>query len=460
MTLTATYASDLSRVRLAIASAPAAADYALIERSLDQITWTTVRGGDTVPLTLGAAQVDDYEFAPGQQNYYRASYVDSGPITYVGVGTPATGVNASVLPDDPAGVLTGDLLLVLASIRNSGVGTVNAPAGWTKVIDAGNVAILGKRAAADGEGIPQITFSGGVASADTMAQGIAVRNAELIPASFNTQLNASAQNVAYPALTVPGPKHLIVLAGWKQDDWTSASSPVTEISEVVSTAGDDAAMTWGYLVETTAINVAPFMFTITGGATAISRGITAAFRPADYITRETTSITPTINQVWIKAPTAPYLNTALSEPVGLLSIVRKARVGLYDVVGRDVQISVTDRRAGKAYTLGALVEDPVEKERIDLILDFGQVVLFQFPPGIRLDDMYVSIGDSTYDDESSTYTLPVTQVAAPTSTVYPATVTWQNVVSTYPTWADLIAAKSTWADVLDIVGSPTDIITG
>lgn len=44
----------------------------VVERSTDQIRWTTVRGGAELDGTVGAAVlVDDYEFAPNTLNYYR-----------------------------------------------------------------------------------------------------------------------------------------------------------------------------------------------------------------------------------------------------------------------------------------------------------------------------------------------------------------------------------------------------
>ncbi|HKS46356.1 MAG TPA: hypothetical protein VJT49_14845 [Amycolatopsis sp.] len=460
--LTATYASDLSRVRLSFTSAPGAADYALIERSTDQITWTTVRGGSTVTITSGAGSLDDYEFTPGSVTYYRASYVDTADPAGIAVGTAVYGNNASVTPGLPAGALDGDLVLLLASIRNSGTGTVNTPAGWTQMFASGNMTLLGKRYVS-GDTAPTITFANGVANADTMAQSALWRNTELVPVSSNSVLNASAQNVAWPGLTLPASTRTVLQLMWKQDDLTSVATPsgAAPIGTLSSTTGDDASMYWSAIF--TALNAPPVAsgtFTVTGGAAAISRGALVALRAADYVTRDTASITPALTQVWIKNLARPYMNTSLSNPVGLISIERKARAGIFDVVGRQLPVAVTDLRAGKTYTIGAQVTDATERTRLDLILSAGNTVLLQFPPSVRLSPMYAVIGDSTYDDESSTYTLPLTEVAAPASTVVGATVLWQDIVSTYATWADLIAAKSTWADVLDIIGSPTNIITG
>ncbi|MEO3931177.1 hypothetical protein ABGB07_46160, partial [Micromonosporaceae bacterium B7E4] len=41
-----------------------------VQRSTNEITWTTVRGGAVTP-SAGIVRVDDYEFVPGVVNYYR-----------------------------------------------------------------------------------------------------------------------------------------------------------------------------------------------------------------------------------------------------------------------------------------------------------------------------------------------------------------------------------------------------
>jgi hypothetical protein len=69
MSLTATYNGDLARVSLAATDA-FTADHIVIERSTNQVRWTTVRGASD--LDPGAASIDDYEFDPGVTNYYRA----------------------------------------------------------------------------------------------------------------------------------------------------------------------------------------------------------------------------------------------------------------------------------------------------------------------------------------------------------------------------------------------------
>jgi hypothetical protein len=72
MSLTATFDPLLSRVRLS-ADTLTGIGLATFERSLNQIRWTTVRGGSSVGVASNAAALDDYEFVPGVTNYYRVN---------------------------------------------------------------------------------------------------------------------------------------------------------------------------------------------------------------------------------------------------------------------------------------------------------------------------------------------------------------------------------------------------
>lgn len=54
----------------------------LVQRSTDQIQWTTVRGAQAAPINASAIPVSDYEFVPGVVNYYQVipntgTYTDS-----------------------------------------------------------------------------------------------------------------------------------------------------------------------------------------------------------------------------------------------------------------------------------------------------------------------------------------------------------------------------------------------
>jgi hypothetical protein len=209
-----------------------------------------------------------------------ASVADTS-VTFVAAGTVSHAVNASVTPGLPAGMAANDGMFLWAAIRNSGTGTVNDISGWLRLVDFGNVALFGRVYPGSGSA-PTVTFTGGVANADTSAQICAFRGTPLNVANWLIScapaLNASAQDIAVPLMRIRRRRQLLLALGWKQDDWTSVTSPAgfTEIDEPDTVAGDDQGITWGYQIQTTATNVAAGTFTVTGGASAISRGILIA----------------------------------------------------------------------------------------------------------------------------------------------------------------------------------------
>lgn len=68
--LTLVYDPVLSRVRIT-ATGMEAFTLASVERSTNQISWTTIRGGGSVSVSAGTLKIDDYEFVPNVINYYR-----------------------------------------------------------------------------------------------------------------------------------------------------------------------------------------------------------------------------------------------------------------------------------------------------------------------------------------------------------------------------------------------------
>lgn len=204
-------------------------------------------------------------------------------ITYVGTGTAATGNNASVTPGAISGVTAGDLVVIQASIRNSIPGVVNTPTGWTVLRSQGGHVLLARKWQT-GDSLPLITFTGGVANADTIARAFAFRgvSAEVIDTVPNAaQTNASAQNIAYPALNVPGAGHAVLLSVWKQDDATTLSTPAgySAVGAVITTTGDDALQATYYQVQTTEADISSGSVTVTGGAAAVSASIVVALKP-------------------------------------------------------------------------------------------------------------------------------------------------------------------------------------
>jgi hypothetical protein len=206
-----------------------------------------------------------------------ATAMGAAAVTFVAAGVVAHGVNASVVPALPAGTQLGDLLLVFAAIRNSGTGTVDAPIGYTQLVSYGNMGLFGKIHTGT-ESAPTVSFTGGVALADTSAQMAAFRNCQLQVIGSSTKLNGAVQDIAYSALPMLRDRCLILYLGWKQDDWTSVATlaGATEIGDLPTTTGNDQGLVWDYLIQTTQASIPAGSFTVTGGAVAISRGVVIA----------------------------------------------------------------------------------------------------------------------------------------------------------------------------------------
>ncbi|MGH3986926.1 MAG: hypothetical protein ACRDTZ_06365 [Pseudonocardiaceae bacterium] len=464
--LTLTYDDLTSRVLLAATSLPATADVAGFETSIDNIHWTTVRGGDAVTVASGAASVYDYEFAPGQLNYYRVSAVDLALPSFVAAGTAATANNGSVAPGLPAGITEGDLLVIWAAIRNSGTGSITVPAGWTAMLRADNIALLGRRATSS-ESAPTVNISGGAAGADVIGQMAAYRNAELTPVATAVQLNPSGQNIDYPALAaVDATWGAALILGWKQDDWTSvaALAGATEIGETVSTAGNDAGMVWDHILMSTPAAVGSGAFVVTGGASAISYGASVVLRSADYVTQATNTITPAMTECWLKFPSAPYLNRTVTL-TDWHEIRRTSRMGFYTVVAKIDAIASTDTSVPRTVTINLFAHSDAEVAAIDLVLSVGHIMLFHIPSNVALKSLYAGTGTVEFRRPShlshrGTYTIPLTEVSQPDLAVVGNLVTWATLITRYTSWQDVINANATWSDVLALTGSPEDALVG
>lgn len=214
--------------------------------------------------------------------------------TFINAGAIANGNNAAVTPALPAGITVdvGQSLFIWATIRNSGTGTPDDEPGWTTLVSFGNTKLY-HRYYETGVTAPQITFTGGVANADTQARMFAFSGISRSLASGTkaspaaaTLLNSSAQNVAYPALTLARDGTAMMFL-WKQDDATGYAPPgsMTEMADNSTTTGDDSSIAAYY--ELTGANFATGSVVVTGGASAISRAVVLAFRPLQsfFITR-------------------------------------------------------------------------------------------------------------------------------------------------------------------------------
>lgn len=112
--MTATYLDDLARVRIEVTDLLPNVQYVLQRSTAFEPTWVDVRGGGNISTT-GATVVDDYEYTPNVENFYRILepiFYDSFDRNYpVGAALQTIGaVNSDAdTPDNAALDITGDL---------------------------------------------------------------------------------------------------------------------------------------------------------------------------------------------------------------------------------------------------------------------------------------------------------------------------------------------------------------
>jgi hypothetical protein len=185
------------------------------------------------------------------------------------------------------------------------------------------------------------------------------------------------------------------------------------------------------------------------------------------LTTSTCQIQVDLDDVWLKSIGRPFLNRILRCVGNPSPITRRARNGIFPIVGRSFPVAVTDVRGSRELPLRVVTQTTQERQDLDLVLASGDPVFLQVPAAHPLPTMYAVIDDSVEsrpvrnrdcDNDWRLWELPLIEVAAPGPDVVGSTSTWQTVISTYATWADVLAAHDTWASVLELIGDPTEVI--
>lgn len=208
--------------------------------------------------------------------------------TFVAAGAASHADNAAVTPALFAGATASDLILVFAAIRSSGTGTLVTPTGYTRLpvwASTDNVQLYAK-VHSGSESNPTVTPSGGAAGDTVSAVTFGFRNMPItltdladIVVDSNTFLNGAAQDIIHPPVyPIYQQGCVMLILGWKQDDWTSVATlgGLTEITDSPTTTGNDQGLVADYLIQTTPSLIGQGTFTVTGGAAAISRAGTVA----------------------------------------------------------------------------------------------------------------------------------------------------------------------------------------
>ncbi|MET9550530.1 hypothetical protein ABZY36_35295 [Streptomyces sp. NPDC006627] len=161
-------------------------------------------------------------------------------------------------------------------------------------------------------------------------------------------------------------------------------------------------------------------------------------------------------EAWLKDPGNPQRNLRVmvqSAPDWTRPIEQTA----YAVKGRRNKVILSGKRQGLEGDLSIWTRSDSERLALHLLLDSGNVLLWQAVPGMGVTDMYVSVGQITEARTGGTaqepwraWTLPLTEADMPVTTGVNGSAghTWQDIVAEFATWADLLPVYATTEDLL------------
>lgn len=478
MTIGLSYDSNLSRVQIALSGYDDGT--VRIERSTNQLFWTTVRGGVELPIISGSASLNDAEFTPDVQNFYRTLALDPPP----GLVLDGSGADYASTPDNAALDITGDIdIRVDATLVNWNPGSIQTlvgkynPTGDQRsyslhITTAGLLRLIWSTAGTSGSGV-------GTSSAVTPGAGAGQRLAVRVTLDVNN--GAAGRTVTfYTAPTMDGPWTIldapIVTAGT-----TSIHSGTAEMRVGTNAGATETVNGIIHAVEVrngisgTAVANPDFAAQDNGDTSFVDNaGRTWTVNGSAEIrgeVLETNSITPDLDgTIWLKVPVFPFLNREV-ECIISGDVERPSRTGIFEIKGRSLPVAVTDFHGSQQFTLVITTRTMEEARDMDLILALGKTMLIHVPqedtsgcgPLMAVPGGYVQVGDVTQrravpGSRIYSYTLPCVVVAPPGPDVIPTSLIWGTVFNLYGDWNALIASNPTWADLLATVGSPEDTV--
>lgn len=163
-----------------------------------------------------------------------------------------------------------------------------------------------------------------------------------------------------------------------------------------------------------------------------------------------------VNACWLKDPSNPQRNLQVlvaKAPDWQRPIEQTAVV----VRGRRNKVVLSGRRQGLEGDLAIVTRSDGERAGLHLLLDSGNVLLWQAVPGMGVTDMYVNVAQITEarmgslaQDVWRQWTLPLTESDMPTAAGVNGAAgrTWQDVLTVYDDWQGVRDTYATWEDVL------------
>jgi hypothetical protein len=473
VTVGLTYNTDLSRVQIALSSLPDGT--VRVERSLQQTLWSTVRGGRQLPVTSGAAALDDFEFFDGE-TFYRVVPVDPP----AGLLLDGTSGDYASTPDHASLDITGDLDLraYVTADDWTPASAQTLVAKWTASGDERQYRLwldtdgtLNLSWSTDGTAGTAVTRTSTVApTPDPDTGALAVR------ATLDVDDGASGHVVTfYTAATIAG--------SWTQlgDPVTTAGTTSVDAGAAVLEAGShDAGTAERFIGVIHAVEVydgidgtavANPVFEDEAGATASfddAAGRTWTVQgSAEIVGIQADSITASLaGEVWLKSIRYAFLNRIIKPLDRNSPIVRGARTGVSEVSGRAAPVAAHDLRKSREFELHIITTSNhvTQSGELDLMLAAGGTLFIHVPAGSAVPGGYVAVGDTDqtrlYPGDSAVpgiFVLPCRVVAEPGPDVVGSTLTWATVRRLYgDSWEAARAANPAlpWSSV----GSEDDVV--
>lgn len=477
MTIGLTYNDDLSRVQIALSGL---SDGTVeVQRSTNQLFWTTVRGGVELPVVSGLASLDDFEFTPDVPNFYRLLAIDPE----AGLILPGASGDTASTPDAAVLDITGDIdiraELVLSDWTTGTVRTIISKyhsgtnnRSWifrfssgdllqfvwstNGTSDLSNVSTAAPEPDEDGRLAVRVTIDvndGGGNRVTTYYTAPTIDGpweqlGDAVTTSGTTSIFSGAADLIVGARNASTTELLTGTVVAAQVYNGIAGTAVANPNFAEQDSGD-----------TSFVDNAGRTWTVNGNADILGEVV------------EVNSITPDLDgEIWLKNPKYPFLNRPVQCVVSG-DVERQSRTGVFGIKGRSMPVAVTDLRGSQQFTLSITTQTLEDARDLDLILATGEVMLIHVP----MEDTsgcgrlklvpggYVAIGDTVQrravpGSRIYSFTLPCITVNPPGPDVVPTNLTWGTVFNLYGDWNALIAANPTWADLLETVGDPEDLV--
>lgn len=443
-----------------------AGDVATIYRKVGGVR-TVVRGGDTITATDTSYVVTDAELPFGTPVTYEVDVLPVTGFSYVGAGTTAYADAAAVAPTVHASRQAGDLLLGIHTTGDTNFASIPVvPSGWTEIARSTNMLISGK--ISDGtETSASMAYSGGFGDA-CIGSIICLRatqqtlgSLDQLTTIFSTQTNASAQNIATPALTGTTAGMLVLHTLWKADDNTAFTASDLDLGTSFNynnstLLGNDRCMPISGKFLTTTADVPADTVTITGGASAISRALVLGVLVDDPITVSATPVNVTLTGGKVAITDAI---TGTSAEVVISAWPTKTRMreaSKFNVNGR--MIVVSGPLSTFESEIELFTESDSSRENLVSVLNTATsgIVQIRQPGGYEDVDCYVAVTEldiSRYSQDGSDprrlWTLSATEVDPWPSSFITQGSTLQDLADAF-TGLTLASIASTYSTLLQI----------